>query len=423
MTGGEARTQSGSGTLEGTVGVRAARRRALKGMLLCGLVLLLDRPGRLLARREDENRSFDPAWHGSEWQVLEIATDDTLIVPAEVAGRRVRAILDSGSAASIVSTALAATLGLHGSETRKIRGMSGRAAVTIARNIPLKFGRREQRLSFVVVASLDTVSAALGRSVELVLGNDVLAGLALFLDIGHRRLASAPSRAFQGGSGWTALPLRLGTNREQLIMASISGRPPAPLILDLGSANALVLSARYAAENGLLDGRRRSTAALAGVEGIHIATAFSLDRIDLAGSSVTGIPALADEAWLSASAIGAVGLPLLGQFDIVLDLNEGHAWLRPLPTERRLPMVKDRSGFGLAASASALTVMHIAPGSPAADAGWAVGERIVAIDGRRVDRHYTTGRLWRWRFAPTGTLVTLETDRGATRELRLRDYY
>ncbi len=88
-----------------------------------------------------------------------------------------------------------------------------------------------------------------------------------------------------------------------------------------------------------------------------------------------------------------------------------------------LPMLKDRSGLGLAASPTALTVVHVAANSPAEKAGWAVGDRIVAVNGHSIDANYTRGELWQVRSRPAGTLVKLTMASGDVRELRLADYY
>ncbi|CAH0355108.1 MULTISPECIES: PDZ domain-containing protein [unclassified Sphingobium] len=116
-------------------------------------------------------------------------------------------------------------------------------------------------------------------------------------------------------------------------------------------------------------------------------------------------------------------MPLLGQFDIVLDVSQGQLWLRSAPPRARLPMLKDRSGLGLAASTTDLTVVHVASGSPADRAGWAVGEHVVAVDGRPIDDSYTRGLLWQWRYGPAGSRVTLKVADGTTRILKLADYY
>ena len=86
-------------------------------------------------------------------------------------------------------------------------------------------------------------------------------------------------------------------------------------------------------------------------------------------------------------------------------------------------MLKDRSGLASAASPTALTVVHVAAHSPAEKGGWAIGDRIVTVNGHPVDANYTHGELWRWRFGPSGTPVKLRTAAGDTRELQLADYY
>ena len=86
-------------------------------------------------------------------------------------------------------------------------------------------------------------------------------------------------------------------------------------------------------------------------------------------------------------------------------------------------MLKDRSGLGFAASATDLTVVHVASGSPAAQAGWAAGEHVVAVNDRPIDGSYTQGPLWQWRYGRAGTRVTLKLADGTTRVLKLADYY
>ena len=86
-------------------------------------------------------------------------------------------------------------------------------------------------------------------------------------------------------------------------------------------------------------------------------------------------------------------------------------------------MLKDRSGLGFAASPTALTVVHVAANSPAEKGGWAIGDRIVTVNGHPVDVDYTHGTLWRWRFGSAGTIVKLDTASGEHRTLHLADYY
>jgi S1-C subfamily serine protease len=98
-------------------------------------------------------------------------------------------------------------------------------------------------------------------------------------------------------------------------------------------------------------------------------------------------------------------------------------WVHVPQFNRRSLMLKERSGLGVAASPNGLTVAHVASGSPAAAGGWTTGERIVAINGQRVDASYTRGSLWRWRFQPAGHVVSLTLADGHERKITLDDYY
>lgn len=358
-----------------------------------------------------------------DWEPVEIGTGDTLLVSAQIGGLPVRAVLDSGSGASIMSTALAAKLGLNNGERRMISGLSAKAPVQLVRDIDVLLARETRRLPFAVVGDLSAVSAAFGRPIDILLGADMFAGSSIALDFKSKRFAVAKSGAFLAGPGWRAVPLGRGAKQELFIQASVAGLAPAPLMIDLGSSAALMLSSSYARSQGLLTGKRVSTAALGGVDGVKTNDIFTIATIDIAGFGVSNIPTLGMRSWLSTSTVGNIGLPLLAQFDVVFDVTAGFVWLRPIESRHRLPMLKDRSGLGLAASPTTLTVVHVATGSPAEKAGWVVGDQIVAVDGHPIDADYTHGDLWRARSRPAGTLVRFTMAAGEKRALRLADYY
>lgn len=334
-----------------------------------------------------------------------------------------RAVLDSGSGASIMSTALAAKLGLSNGERRMIYGLSAKAPVKLVRDVDVLLARETRRLPFAVVADLSAISAAFGRPIDILLGADMFTGSCIALDFGNRRLAVAKSGTFLAGPGWQSVALGRGSKQELFIRASVAGLAPVPLMLDLGSSAALMLSSAYARDQGLLSGKPLSTAALGGVDGVKINDIFTILNMNIEGLNVSNIPTLGMREWLGTSTVGNIGFPLIAQFDVVFDVTAGFVWFRPLDPRHRLPMLKDRSGLGLAASPTALTVVHVAANSPAEKAGWVVGERIVAVNGHPVDANYTHGELWRARYRPAGTLVKLTTETGDVRELRLADYY
>ncbi|WP_299110065.1 aspartyl protease family protein [uncultured Bradyrhizobium sp.] len=356
------------------------------------------------------------------WTSFELATDDTIIVRAQAGELDVDAVLDSGSAVSVLSSALASRLAINGTDAR-VRATSGRTVVKIARNVQLALDGQPRSLPMVIISDLSTVSAAFGRPIDLVLGLDMLADRVLALDFAESRLALAPSGSFTGGNGWAVLQLSLGTARELLVSAGVDGRPAAQMILDLGSGNALMMSSAFVDDDHLLENRKVSTVAIGDMEGMHVAKAAMMDSVVLAGLPVAAVPSAVVENWLSTSAVGNIGLPLIAQFDVVIDITASRLWLRKPERSRHNLLLKDRTGLGVATRPSGLTVVHVASGSPAERDGWKAGEQIVAIDGEPVGPGYTRSRLWRWRYRPAGAAVSLTLVDGSVRRIRLAEYY
>lgn len=356
------------------------------------------------------------------WQAVELVTGSVLFTDVKVGGRTMTAILDTGSAATIIDTAAAAPLGLRG-VPRGIHGLAVRVEVTAASGTTIIAGGATRKLPMLLVGDLGAMSAAIGRQVDLLLGADLFADRCLAIDIGRRRFSLAPSGSFRATHGWIALPLSRGERQELLVSAAVGANPPAPMIADSGSGIPLLLSASYARQIDASGTGPVSSAMMAGVDGVRTVDLFTLPRLRLGGCSIENVPTVGMPQWASVSAAGSIGMPLLGQFDLVFDLARNLLWLRPLPDDTCLALVKDRSGLGVRLTEQGLVVMHVAAGSPAARAGWTSGERIVAIDGVPVDDRYTAGQLWRWRYRPAGEAVLLDLASGEERTLRLADFY
>ncbi len=358
----------------------------------------------------------------ARWQPVEIVAGNALFVDVDVDGHAMSGILDTGSGATIIDAAAAARLGLTG-DVRGIHGLATRVEVTVAGGVTVKAGGATRSLPRVLVGDLAAMSAAVGRRIDLLLGADLYADHCLAIDFGRRRFAIAPSGTFRAGRDWTSIPLSRGDREELLISASLGARPPAPMMVDTGNAVPLLLSGVYGARVGLPGNARSSSALMAGVDGVRTVDLFLLDELRIAGASVVGVPTVGMPSWTPVSAVGSVGLPVLGQFDLVLDLPRHTLWLRRLPAKRRLPLLKDRSGLGVRLTPTGLIVMHVATNSPAARDGWTPGLRIVAIDAAAIDETYTAGTLWRWRYRPAGETVKLGLASGEQRMLRLADYF
>lgn len=357
-----------------------------------------------------------------DWQPLDVVTGDALFTAARVNGSAAQGILDSGSGATIIDARLAATLGLRG-EARTVAGLATKTEVILVKRVTITLGDTPRDLPFALVGDLRAMASALGRPIDLLLGADLFADRCLTIDIPRRRMAFSASGSFAGGRGWTALPLARGDRRELLTSVAIAGTAPVPMMIDTGSSSALLLSANYLRSSGIARDRRSSSALMAGVDGIQTVALMTIDAVDFGGLRIDAVPAVGMPRWASTSAAGTIGMPLLAQFDLVFDLARNTLWLRPLARSKRLPMLKDRSGLGTRLTPSGLEVVHVARGGPGERGGWAVGERITAIDGKPVDERYTRGELWRWRYAAAGRVVALTLGPGKTRSLRLEDFF
>lgn len=230
------------------------------------------------------------AWTGFAtapcWQSFTLVTGDTIVLPVKVASAEVEAIIDSGSAASILSPSLAAKLGVLQAEQRTIRGIGGRANAHLAHDVEILLAGVVSRLPTVIIADLKAISLALGRPVDVVLGEDILAERCVALDFGNGRISVGKSNTFAGGRRWERIPVFHGSNRELLLGASVAGMPTTPMVFDLGNSTALMLSPQYVDDHQLLQGVRKSSAAIGGVDGVRIATAFMSETVELGGFPV-----------------------------------------------------------------------------------------------------------------------------------------
>ena len=105
----------------------------------------------------------------------------------------------------------------------------------------------------------------------------------------------------------------------------------------------------------------------------------------------------------------------------VLKTTNGWLWLEPGP-EMDAPFPKDQTGLMFSWRGDALLVEFVAPGSPAAAAGWQEGEQVVALDDAKAGADWY--RTWgRWADAPAGETVRLTVVDGSERTITLREYF
>lgn len=406
------------------------RRRALVAGLVAGWPMMTDRVAtskgfRVIDRvagGDDLSRNRSNA-EEIEWISVSGDLDSKVVVPVIVGDVPMTAILDTGSATTIIDSGLATRLGVQPLSKARVQGNVNSAVGTWGTGVTVVFGRLAVQLSKVALLDLSTASSPDGEPIGLVLGHDVFDQGVLDFDFSSRRVALRSPASFREELGAEQLSMRRGPQGERYVLVSIEGRSQVPAILDLGSSNPIMISAHYAASQRLLDGKSLSSAAIAGVDGINITTTVSVRSIDAGASRLNDIPCEVFQSWYSSAIPVNLGLPVLNRFRLAIDFSRDRVWIKPTTLASTAPFRRDLAGLGLATKPNRLKVVHVAVGSPAERNGWTVGDEIVAIDGQAIGAGYLKSSLVNWRYAPEGRtlLVTLST--GVERRLTLARYY
>jgi len=350
---------------------------------------------------------------------FEFVQERQILLPITVNGVAAEAWLDSGASATVLDAAFARRLHLPLHGRVRARGVSGRVPGVRLSHVDLEAANLSFEHRRVAVMDLSTISAAVQRPVQVILGRDVFDEAVVEIDFQTQTMAFLPRDTFQPAA---AAPVPLSRSGDLRSLPMVIAGAPTEAILDLGNAGGLLIDRDFADSRGLLAGRRVSTQLSVGADGAQEGALVSLDGVEVGGLSLDGVPTVA-AAELASHAPANVGLAVLSRFHLTIDFAGDRIWLKPYPGATEAPFRKNRSGLGLAPDQGRLRVTHVGAGSPAEAAGWRVGEAIVAIDGQPIAADYIAGPQSRWNTAPAGSVVTLSMADGSQRRLTLGDYY
>jgi hypothetical protein len=183
----------------------------------------------------------------------------------------------------------------------------------------------------------------------------------------------------------------------------------------------------YVEENQLLRDRPKISEALAGgVGGVSVQKLTSVRSVEIAGYRIPDVPIGVSQTdigvYNTKRSAGNLGAGVLSRFRIVFDYGHECLWLEPGDGWNTTPFERNRTGLVLDRKGSALEVLFVAPGSPAAAAGWKIGERITSINGIAVDSG-NSDAIYAFGRQPDGTEVRYTLEGGEARTLTLAAYY
>jgi hypothetical protein len=401
--------------------------------LLAALVLLLApvptpaAPAQIGARAE-----FAGDAASSGWLPAELHLSSYVYLCGTLAGVETEVVLDSGAGMTVIDAAFADELGLESRGAVRARGIGGTQAAAMLGKVELELGALTLHLPSAVRIDLSGVHALLGRRMPVILGQDAFRALVVDVDYPNARVAFHDPARFEYAGPGTTVPLFATAQGLLAAEARIEALPPARFTLDTGSGDTLHVFAHYVEEHGLLDDRAPlSQRRGGGVGGSTVQRVGRLAEFAFGGQVLARMPASFPDGEIGAFATdtvaGNLGAGVLARFRVVFDRSRMRLHLEPADDASTRAWRMDRFGLSCAFEDGAVVVTFVAPGSPAAAAGWKPGERIAAVDGVALAGTSWRAELDRATRAPPGTEIalTVHDDRGtgATRTARTAEYY
>jgi predicted aspartyl protease len=341
-------------------------------------------------------------------------SSDSIVLTVLVNGHPVQAVLDNGASQTALDFRLVNALGLGHGGGVEVDGISGGAGAALLQPIVVQVGPLTIALPTPIV--LDVQRSGIAQS--MLLGREIFEHLIVDLDLPNQRLAFRLPGAFMPPSEMIAAPLEPQASGARLTAIGLENQPRVLAMFDLGSEEALAISAAYAHENNLGAGRRTAQWVSGGVEGIEPITVTTLDDVRFGQARLRDVPVSLVGHWSRIESAVNIGMPILSRYRLITDFGRDRLWLRADAKDLREPFARNRSGLACLPKDGTLTVIFVAPGSPGAAAGFHAGDRIAAVDGA-----VAAPGLRAWGGGPAGKTVTLTLADGSRRTLTLADYF
>ena len=373
--------------------------------------------------KQDRGSPPPPTVRGSAATVpFELYRGNRVIVTATLNGHGTQAILDTGASATTLDRAFAKSIGLPAGRPVDAHGAGGSVDAELVDGVTLELGAMRFENMTVAVMDLSLVAQHLGRPTNIIVGRELFNSTAIAFDWQRSRLTMTPATQYVPAAGLTIVPVeRRGP--FNFVKLSVAGLPAIEALLDLGNGGNLNLPSDYWSKQPVLAELRYADSQSGGVGGLHATRVVTFPTVDFAGRRFDGVPGiLGGDSRGNQPQHGAnLGIGLLKQFDLTLDLGRDRLVLKPLANPAEFD--RDRAGLRAVPAGSALAISFVSPQGPAAKAGIKAGDRIVAINGEAIGKDFFASAAGRWNLASAGTPVTLTLEGGRAVRVVLADFY
>ncbi|WP_309662657.1 aspartyl protease family protein [Sphingomonas sp.] len=341
-----------------------------------------------------------------------------IITQARINGHETSVFLDTGAGATTVDRAFARSIGLPAGVKIKAVGTGGPTEAELVSGVTLQLGGMRFDKMTVAVMDLQPVAKGIGRPMNVILGREFFNSAVVSINWAASTLTVIAPKSFTPPRDAVAIPLGT-TGPFHTVPLSVAGGPEITAMLDVGNGGTVSLPRAYWEQRADLANLPFADSRGGGVGGLHKLRAVTLPQVVFGGRTFANVPAELGEAdEHEPNRIANVGIGMLQQFRVTLDLGHSQLYLAPGANAEWL---RDRSGARFDLAGDRLKVAFVSPFGPAARAGLKLGDEIVAVDGQHVDSHYYDRADWS--RGQAGRAVALQRIDGSVVTVTLADYY
>lgn len=352
---------------------------------------------------------------------FDLYRDTRIFLTGEVNGRTTPMLLDSGASLTVLDRAFAKELGLTGGAPVAVQGAGGKERGEIHRGVRLRVGNVAFEGLTVATMDLALVGKALGRPVPVVLGRDLFMSSIVSIDFEGPSIGFAPRQGYVPPPSAREVRLRRRGPLHTLPVR-IGELAPHDAIFDLGNSGALSLSLEYHRAEPFFSTLPAATGMGGGVGGLHEIRRVTLPSVEIGGVRFERVPAqLGALEGGPYAGLANAGIQLFRPFMLTLDLAGDRMWLER--TAQPAIFSRDRAGLFVTFEGDHYHVRHVTAGAPAAKAGIKPGDRLVAIQRRKVGPGFPETLEAEWPFASPGTPIELGLADGRVVIVTLADFY
>ncbi|HLZ74099.1 aspartyl protease family protein [Phenylobacterium sp.] len=360
--------------------------------------------------------------YSSGWFGFERPDDRQVVTWGALNGVPVEITLDTGVDRTVIDAATAARCGIAALGDTVSVGLTGRVEGRTSGPVHLQLQNLAITMREASLFDLGALSAINGRPVGVVLGNDLFGRAAVSFDFGADRMLVAEPSTLMPHPGFAEIPLTREPELGRLLIPASLGKGVAlEAVADLGNDAPLYMSAEFAAQHRLLEGRPLSRSMSVGAEGVGVDTVFTLPSLEVGGVVLRQVPTRIPSSW-TAKAPAVIGLPIFARFDLTFCAPRDRLWMKAPARRIARPFGKDRSGLAVTRAGDRLEIAFVAPRSPASRVGLRPGDAITSVNGQILDGGFLANRP-RLGARAGGARLALGLADGRAVSLILADYY